>query len=104
MPKFEEKNGIKVTQEFAIDSVSPQRRWRLAAIRRLSSVAVLQAEANSLHRRACRITTDICTNYGNHRYAKERAGPAENWFPLRVDRGALFITPRKEQAGHTRTR
>ena len=47
-PKFEEKNGVKVTQEFAIGSVFTAKAMATCGNPPFSTLAVLQAEANFL--------------------------------------------------------
>src|SRR2546423_10453105 len=64
-PKFEEKNGIKVIQEFAIDSVFTAKAMATCGNPPFSTLAVLQAEANFLALGGCLqdYDIDICTNY-----------------------------------------
>ena len=64
-PKFEEKNGVKVTQEFAIDSVFTAKAMASCGTPPFSTVAVLQAEANFLALGGCLqdYDLDICKNY-----------------------------------------
>jgi hypothetical protein len=47
-PKFEDKTGVKVTQEFAIDSVFTAKAMASCGSPPFSSLAVLHAEANFL--------------------------------------------------------
>jgi len=83
-PKFEEKNAVKVTQEFAIDSVFTAKAMASCGNPPFSSVAVLQAEANFLALGGCLQDYDlgICTNYKDIvDSAKEPPrGPLKNWF------------------------
>ena len=64
-PKFEDKTGVKVTQEFAIDSVFTAKAMATCGSPPFSSLAVLQAEANFLALGGCLqdYDLDICTNY-----------------------------------------
>lgn len=83
-PKFEEKNGTKVTQEFAIDSVFTAKAMASCGNPPFSSLAVLQAEANFLALGGCLQDYDlgICTNYKDIvDSAKEPPrGQLKNWF------------------------
>jgi putative spermidine/putrescine transport system substrate-binding protein len=83
-PKFEEKAGVKVTQEFAIDSVFTAKAMASCGSPPFSSLAVLQAEANFLALGGCLqdYDLDICTNYKDIiDSAKEPArGQLKNWF------------------------
>src|SRR5215211_3270286 len=64
-PKFEEKAGVKVQQEFAIDSVFTAKAMATCGTPPFSSLAVLQAEANFLALGGCLQDYDlnIVTNY-----------------------------------------
>ena len=64
-PKFEDKAGVKVTQEFAIDSVFTAKAMASCGSPPFSSVAVLEAEANFLALGGCLqdYDLDIVTNY-----------------------------------------
>ncbi len=64
-PHFEEKNGVKVTQEFAIDSVYTAKAMASCGKPPFSSPAVLEAEANFLALGGCLqdYDLDIVTNY-----------------------------------------
>jgi putative spermidine/putrescine transport system substrate-binding protein len=83
-PKFEEKNAVKVTQEFAIDSVFTAKAMASCGNPPFSSVAVLQAEANFLALGGCLQDYDlgICTNYKDIvDSAKEPPrGQLKHWF------------------------
>ena len=83
-PKFEEKAGVQVTQEFAIDSVFTAKAMATCGNPPFSSLAVLQAEANFLALGGCLqdYDLDICTNYKDIiDSAKEPPrGPLKNWF------------------------
>jgi putative spermidine/putrescine transport system substrate-binding protein len=83
-PKFEEKAGVKVTQEFAIDSVFTAKAMATCGNPPFSSLAVLQAEANFLALGGCLqdYDLDICANYKDIiDSAKEPPrGPLKNWF------------------------
>ena len=90
-PKFEEKTGVKVTQEFAIDSVFTAKAMASCGSPPFSTLAVLQAEANFLALGGCLqdYDLDICTNYKDIiDSAKEPPrGPAEKLVhPIRADR------------------
>src|SRR5215469_10733450 len=64
-PKFEEKTGLKVTQECAIDSVFTAKAMASCGNPQFSTLGVLQAEANFLALGGCLqdYDLDICTNY-----------------------------------------
>ena len=64
-PKFEEKAGVKVSQEFAIDSVFTAKAMASCGNPPFSTLGVLQAEANFLALGGCLqdYDLDICTNY-----------------------------------------
>jgi len=64
-PKLEDKTGVKLTQEFAIDSVFTAKAMASCGSPPFSSLAVLQAEANFLALGGCLqdYDLDICTNY-----------------------------------------
>jgi len=64
-PRFEEKAGLKVQQEFAIDSVFTAKAMATCGTPPFSTLAVLQAEANFLALGGCvqDYDLDICTNY-----------------------------------------
>src|SRR6266404_2968134 len=83
-PKFEEKTGVKVTQEFAIDSVFTAKAMASCGAPPFSTVAVLQAEANFLALGGCLqdYDLDICKNYNDIvESAKEPPrGMLKNWF------------------------
>lgn len=83
-PKFEETNGVKVTQEFAIDLVFMAKAMASCGNPPFSTVAVLQAEANFLALGGCVQDYDleICTNYRDIiDSAKEPPrGQLKNWF------------------------
>src|SRR6201984_549432 len=83
-PKFEEKAGIKVSQEFAIDSVFTAKAMATCGTPPFSTLAVLQAEANFLALGGCLqdYDLDICTNYKDIvDSAKEPArGQLKHWF------------------------
>jgi putative spermidine/putrescine transport system substrate-binding protein len=83
-PKFEEKTGVKVTQEFAIDSVFTAKAMASCGNPPFSTLAVLQAEANFLALGGCLqdYDLDICTNYKDIiDTAKEPPrGQLKNWF------------------------
>jgi len=83
-PKFEEKSGVKVTQEFAIDSVFTAKAMASCGAPPFSTVAVLQAEANFLALGGCLqdYDLDICKNYKDIvDTAKEPPrGTLKNWF------------------------
>jgi putative spermidine/putrescine transport system substrate-binding protein len=83
-PKFEEKNGVRVTQEFAIDSVFTAKAMATCGNPPFSTVAVLRAEANFLALGGCLQDYDleICTNYKEIiDSAKEPPrGQLKNWF------------------------
>src|SRR5947208_6031423 len=83
-PTFEEKSGVKVTQEFAIDSVFTAKAMASCGTPPFSTVAVLQAEANFLALGGCLQDYDlgICTNYKEIiDSAKEPPrGLLKNWF------------------------
>ena len=83
-PKFEEKNGIKVTQEFGIDSVITAKAMASCGNPPFSTVSVLQAEASFLGLGGCLLDYDlnICTNYQDIiDSAKEPPrGRLKNWF------------------------
>jgi putative spermidine/putrescine transport system substrate-binding protein len=83
-PKFEEKYGVKVTQEFAIDSVFTAKAMASCGNPPFSSLAVLQAEANFLALGGCLQGYDlgICTNYKDIvDSAKEPPrGQLKDWF------------------------
>ena len=83
-PKFEEKTGVKVSQEFAIDSVFTAKAMASCGSPPFSTLAVLQAEANFLALGGCLqdYDLDICTNYKDIiDSAKEPPrGPLKNWF------------------------
>src|SRR5882757_9685820 len=108
-PKFEEKNGVKVIQEFAIDSVFTAKAMATCGNPPFSTVAVLQAEANFLALGGCLqdYDLDICTNYKEIiDSAKEPPrGLLKNWFtPFVLIVMGLSTTPRKRASRlHTRT-
>src|SRR5438067_3021170 len=81
---FEARNGVKVTQQFAIDSVFTAKAMAACGNPPFSSVAVLQAEANFLALGGCLqdYDLDICTNYKEIiDSAKEPPrGLLKNWF------------------------
>jgi len=83
-PKFEEKTGVKVTQEFAIDSVFTAKAMASCGNPPFSTLGVLQAEANFLALGGCLqdYDLDICTNYKDIiDSAKEPPrGQLKNWF------------------------
>jgi len=83
-PKFEEKTGLKVTQEFAIDSVFTAKAMASCGNPPFSTLGVLQAEANFLALGGCLqdYDLDICTNYKDIiDSAKEPPrGQLKNWF------------------------
>jgi putative spermidine/putrescine transport system substrate-binding protein len=83
-PKFEEKTGVKVSQEFAIDSVFTAKAMATSGTPPFSTLAVLQAEANFLALGGCLqdYDLDICTNYKDIiDSAKEPPrGQLKNWF------------------------
>src|SRR5260370_28568144 len=83
-PKFEEKNGIKVSWEHAIDSVYTAKAMASCGNPPFSTVAVLQAEASFLALGGCLqdYDLDICTNYKDIiDGAKEPPrGGIKNWF------------------------
>src|SRR5436190_11304487 len=83
-PKFEEKSGTKVTQEFAIDSVFTAKAMASCGTPPSSTVAVLQAESNYLALGGCLedYNLDIVTNYKDIvDSAKEPPrGQLKNWF------------------------
>src|SRR6202030_3191574 len=83
-PKFEEKAVVKVTQEFAIDSVFTAKAMATCGNPPFSTLAVLQAEANFLALGGCLqdYDLDICTNYKDITdTAKEPPrGELKNWF------------------------
>src|SRR5712691_8889905 len=83
-PKFEEKNGVKVAQEFAIDSVFTAKAMASCGTPPFSTLAVLQAEANFLALGGCLqdYDLDICKNYNDIvDSAKEPPrGMLKNWF------------------------
>jgi putative spermidine/putrescine transport system substrate-binding protein len=83
-PKFEQKVGVKVAQEFAIDSVFTAKAMASCGNPPFSSLAVLQAEANFLALGGCLqdYDLDICTNYKDIiDSAKEPPrGQLKNWF------------------------
>jgi spermidine/putrescine-binding protein len=83
-PKFEEKTGVKVTQEFAIDSVFTAKAMVSCGNPPFSTLGVLQAEANFLPLGGCLQDYDlnICTNYKDIiDSAKEPPrGQLKNWF------------------------
>ena len=85
-PKFEEKTGLKVTQEFAIDSVFTAKAMASCGNPPFSSLGVLQAEANFLALGGCLQDYDlgICTNYKDIiDSAKEPPrGQLKNWFTM----------------------
>jgi putative spermidine/putrescine transport system substrate-binding protein len=64
-PHFEEKNGVKVNQEFAIDSVFTAKAMASCGTPPFSTLGVLQAEANFLALGGCLqdYDLDIVTNY-----------------------------------------
>ena len=64
-PRFEERVGVKVAQEFAIDSVFTAKAMATCGTPPFSTLAVLQAEANFLALGGCLqgYDLDICTNY-----------------------------------------
>jgi len=83
-PHFEEQNKIKVTQEFAIDSVFTAKAMASCGSPPFSSVAVLEAEANFLALGGCLQDYDlgICANYKDIiDSAKEPPrGQLKDWF------------------------
>src|SRR5947207_14865379 len=83
-PKFEEKIGAKVTQEFAIDSVFTAKAMASCGTPPFSTVAVLQAEANFLALGGCLedYNLDTVTDYKDIvDSAKEPPrGQLKNWF------------------------
>src|SRR5438128_473329 len=83
-PKFEEKNGLKVAQEFAIDSVFTAKAMASCGSPPFSSLAVLQAEANFLALGGCLQDYDlgICTNYKDivDSAREPPRGQLKNWF------------------------
>ena len=83
-PKFEEKAGVKVTQEFAIDSVFTAKAMASCGSPPFSSVAVLEAEANFLALGGCLqdYDLDIVTNYKDTIDAAKEPPRAQlkNWF------------------------
>ena len=83
-PKFEEKAGFKVTQEFAIDSVFTAKAMASCGSPPFSSVAVLEAEANFLALGGCLqdYDLDIVTNYKDIIDAAKEPPRAQlkNWF------------------------
>ena len=83
-PGFEEKTGLKVSQEFAIDSVFTAKAMATCGNPPFSTLGVLQAEANFLALGGCLqdYDLDICTNYKDIiDSAKEPPrGQLKNWF------------------------
>src|SRR5215472_16540829 len=83
-PKFEEKAGVKVPQEFAIDSVFTAKAMASCGSPPFSSVAVLEAEANFLALGGCLqdYDLDIVTNYKDTIDAAKEPPRAQlkNWF------------------------
>jgi putative spermidine/putrescine transport system substrate-binding protein len=83
-PKFEEKNGIKATQDFAIDSVYTAKAMAGCGNPPFSTVSALQAEGNFLGLGGCvqDYDLDICTNFKDVLdSAKEPPrGALKNWF------------------------
>jgi len=83
-PKFEEKAGVKVMQEFAIDSVFTAKAMASCGNPPFSSVAVLQAEANFLALGGCLqdYDLDIVTNYKDIIDSAKEPPRAQlkNWF------------------------
>ena len=82
--KFEEKNKLKVTQEFGIDSVITAKAMASCGNPPFSTVSILQAEASFLALGGCLQDYDlaICTNYKDIiDNAKEPPrGGLKNWF------------------------
>ena len=99
-PKFEDKTGVKVTQEFAIDSVFTAKAMATCGSPPFSSLAVLQAEANFLALGGCLqdYDLDICTNYKDIiDSAKEPPrGQLKNWFSpfVLIVMGLVYNTSR----------
>ncbi len=83
-PKFEEKNSVKVIQDFGIDSVITAKAMANCGNPAFSTVSVLQAEGNFLGLGGCLQDYDlnICTNYQDILDgAKEPPrGALKNWF------------------------
>lgn len=83
-PGFEQKNHVKVTQDFGIDSVITAKAMASCGNPPFSTVAVLQAEANFLGLGGCVQDYDlnICTNYNDILdSAKESPrGDLKHWF------------------------
>ena len=99
-PKFEEKNGIKVSWEHAIDSVYTAKAMASCGNPPFSTVAVLQAEASFLALGGCLqdYDLDICTNYKDIiDTAKEPPrGGLKNWFVPHVLTIMGFVWNSKE--------
>ena len=83
-PHFEEKSGVKVAQEFAIDSVFTAKAMASCGTPPFSTLGVLQAEANFLALGGCLqdYDLDIVTNYKDIiDSAKEPPrGQLKSWF------------------------
>ena len=100
-PKFEEKTGVKVTQEFAIDSVFTAKAMASCGNPPFSTLGVLQAEANP---RAWWLPSELRPRYlyqlqGHHR---QRQGTAprtaeELVRPLRADRDGARLQHERGQ-------
>ncbi len=83
-PKFEEKVGVKVSWEHAIDSVFTAKAMASCGTPPFSTLAVLQAEANFLALGGCLQDYDlgICTNYKDivDSAREPPRGQLKNWF------------------------
>jgi putative spermidine/putrescine transport system substrate-binding protein len=81
---FEQQQKLKVTQEFAIDSVFTAKAMASCGTPPFSSVAVLQAEANFLALGGCLqdYNLDIVTNYKDiiDSAREPPRGQLKNWF------------------------
>ncbi len=83
-PKFEEKNSVKVIQDFGIDSVITAKAMANCGNPSVSTVSVLQAEGNFLGLGGCLQDYDlnICTNYQDilDSAREPPRGALKNWF------------------------